>query len=261
MRGVPLLMYSPISSSSPPKVSRDNTGPYCRVRCWTTVWQTPQDWLKRRNPSRWGSLNDGSGGAPCAKARDVDATTNAAAKTPRGICRSSDYLQPSHELDCGNLTPWGGGVERGRGAVDTRELGNARAPSVGSSPGLTGRSRADPGHIERPLRSHGRACPGLSRPSTSCSRIPVILKRRKVSKANRAHHRRAPVGTARTKVGLARLWHIQSLSKSATADFDERAFAHPTSDSSRSESALTGRSRRRHEGVIPSQHHPVPIPA
>jgi hypothetical protein len=36
------------------------------------------------------------------------------------------------------------------------------------------------------------------------------------------------VGTARTKVGLARLWHIQSLSKSATADFDERAFAHPT---------------------------------
>jgi len=39
---------------------------------------------------------------------------------------------------------------------------------------------------------------------------------------------RDPVGTARTKVGLARLWHIQSLSKSATADFDERAFAHPT---------------------------------
>jgi len=39
---------------------------------------------------------------------------------------------------------------------------------------------------------------------------------------------RSPVGTARTKVGLARLWHIQSLSKSATADFDERAFSHPT---------------------------------
>src|SRR5882672_7797079 len=39
---------------------------------------------------------------------------------------------------------------------------------------------------------------------------------------------RDPVGTARTKVGLARLWHIQSLSKSATADLDERAFAHPT---------------------------------
>jgi hypothetical protein len=26
----------------------------------------------------------------------------------------------------------------------------------------------------------------------------------------------------------SRLWYIQSLSKSATADFDERAFAHPT---------------------------------
>src|SRR5258708_6782403 len=104
---------------------RGNTGPYCRVRCWTKVWQTPQDWLKRRNPSRWVSLNDASGGAPCAKAPDADATTNAAARNPRGICRSSDYLQPSHELDCTNLTPWGGGVERGRGAVETRELGNA----------------------------------------------------------------------------------------------------------------------------------------
>src|SRR5882762_5981374 len=123
MRGVPLPMYSRISSSSPPKVSRDNTGPYCRVRCWTTVWQTPQDWLKRRNPSRWASLNDASG-APCAKAPAADATMNAAAKTPRGICRSSDYLQPSHELDCANLTPWGGGVE-GAGAVDTGELCNA----------------------------------------------------------------------------------------------------------------------------------------
>jgi hypothetical protein len=40
---------------------------------------------------------------------------------------------------------------------------------------------------------------------------------------------RDPVGTARTKVGLARLWHIQSLSKSATADFDERAVSYPTS--------------------------------
>src|SRR5262249_31837309 len=89
MRGVPLLMYSLINSSSPPRVSRDNTGPYCRVRCWTTVWQTPQDWLKRRNPSRWASLNDASG-APCAKAPAAHATTNAAAKIPRGISDSSN---------------------------------------------------------------------------------------------------------------------------------------------------------------------------
>src|SRR6266852_4751245 len=112
MRGVPLLMYSRIRSSSPPSVSRDNTGPYCRVRCCTRVWQTPQDWLKRRNPSRWVSLNDASG-APCAKAPDADATTNAATKTPRGIADPSECLQPSYEPDCANLTPWGGGVERG----------------------------------------------------------------------------------------------------------------------------------------------------
>src|SRR6266853_2038059 len=39
---------------------------------------------------------------------------------------------------------------------------------------------------------------------------------------------RGLVGTACTKVGLARLWHIQSLSKSATANLDERAFARPS---------------------------------
>src|SRR5258707_10675540 len=128
MRGGPLLMYSRISSSSPPKVSRDKTGPYCRVRCWTTVWQTPQDWLKRRNPSRWASLNDASG-APCASAPDADATTNAAAKTPRGICRSSDCLQPSYELDCANLTPWGGGVERGGGCGHATICGTPRGPA------------------------------------------------------------------------------------------------------------------------------------
>ena len=61
MRGVPLLMYSRIRSSSPPRVSRDSTGPYCRARCWTGVWQTPQDWLNSRRPSFWESLNDASG--------------------------------------------------------------------------------------------------------------------------------------------------------------------------------------------------------
>src|SRR5262245_15142332 len=131
MRGVPLLMYSRISSSSPPKVSRDNTGPYCRVRCWTTVWQTPQDWLKRRNPSRWVSLNEASGGAPCAEATDADATTNAAAKTPRGICRSSDCLQPSYELDCANLTPWGGGVE---GCATQGTRANCATPGAATRP-------------------------------------------------------------------------------------------------------------------------------
>jgi hypothetical protein len=46
--------------------------------------------------------------------------------------------------------------------------------------------------------------------------IPVIWKRRRVGKAKRAHQGRSAVGTAR----------------------EERAFAHPTSDSSRSKSAL-----------------------
>src|SRR5467141_1948879 len=62
---------------------------------------------------------------------------------------------------------------------------------------------------------------------------------------------RGLVGTARTKVGLARLWHIQSLSKSATADLDERAFAHPTlwSDDANQNVASTksGNSHRRQQ--------------
>jgi hypothetical protein len=41
----------------------------------------------------------------------------------------------------------------------------------------------------------------------------------------------------RTEVGLARLRH-SNVSKSATADFDERAFAHPT-QLSRSNAVLT----------------------
>src|SRR5262252_4666754 len=139
MRGVPLLMYSRIRSSSPPSVSRDKAGPYCRVRCCTSVWQTPQDWLKRRNPSRWVSLSDASG-TPCAKSTDADATTNAATKTPCRILPSSGS-GASHALAYVNLTPCSGGVERG-GVADTA---NHATPACGAShPGVAKLCRISP---------------------------------------------------------------------------------------------------------------------
>src|ERR1700730_14268634 len=74
-------------------------------------------------------------------------------------------------------------------------------------------------------------------------RIPVVWeRRRRVGKAKRAHQSRAR-WAGRTEVGLARLRH-SNVSKSATTDFDERAFAHPTSDSKRSKSALAANPHR-----------------
>ena len=83
------------------------------------------------------------------------------------------------------------------------------------------------GRFERPqIKAPGSAGGYL------LQRIPVIWKRRRVGKAKRAHRGQALVGTAR----------------------EERAFAHPTSDSSRLETAVVERFRSsNHMLVIPGR--------
>src|SRR5450631_1025913 len=130
IRGVPLLMYSRINSSSPPRVSRESVGAYCLARCCTGVWQTPQDWLNRRNPSFCASLNDASGEA-CANAADADATTNAATRTLRCIEYPPGFAGFEITVLGGDLTPCGGGVKRLRGR---------RGQKLRSCHGCTGRS-------------------------------------------------------------------------------------------------------------------------
>src|SRR5580704_2954226 len=73
------------------------------------MWQTPQDWLNRRSPSLWESLNDASG-----------AWAKAGAVTARAATRTLNRMFPplfsrirDPVLEC-DLTPCGGRVKGAR---------------------------------------------------------------------------------------------------------------------------------------------------
>src|SRR3984957_3512470 len=68
MRGVPLLMTSLMTSALPPSEFIDSTGAYCGLTSCGLVWQTRQDWLNSRMPTRGWSAPP----AGCADAASGD---------------------------------------------------------------------------------------------------------------------------------------------------------------------------------------------
>jgi hypothetical protein len=70
--------------------------------------------------------------------------------------------------------------------------------------------------------------------SRNLKRIPIIWKRRRLGEAKRAHQTPLLGGRRAPKPGMP---GAQNEAKSATADFDERAIAHPISDSAHSKPA------------------------